>query len=85
MRYKKDEHAAGASSARNKLASFLRDHGIDIPEREYPPDDIDFLRCIYTWAHSRGAKVPELDRIMELEKQAEAANQELIRQFSTNF
>ena len=81
MRYKKDEHAAGASAARHKLASFLRDHGIDVPQREYPPDDIDFLRCIYTWAHSRGAMVPELDLILEIEIQAEAENRRLIQGF----
>jgi hypothetical protein len=40
-----DDFAAGASAARNKLAAYLRAHGVDVRTSRSgrPPDDDDFL------------------------------------------
>jgi hypothetical protein len=88
MRYprrtnREDAEASGASAARNKLAAYLREHGVNIPRLEYPPEDLDFLLAIYAWAASRGAALPEYDRIMEAQKTAETENQKFLRVFNT--
>jgi len=41
-----NEFAAGASAARNKLAAYLRQHGVPVPYTWYPPTDEDFLEAI---------------------------------------
>lgn len=43
-----EDFAAGASAARNKLARFLRENGIDVQLSRYgcPPSDRDFLDAI---------------------------------------
>jgi len=42
------DFAAGASAARNKLASYLRENGINVRTSRYgcPPDDEDFLQSV---------------------------------------
>jgi hypothetical protein len=49
--------AAGASAARNKVASYLRQHGIPVPCRWYPPSDEDFLEGIRIALYSRCRRV----------------------------
>lgn len=51
MTYYDDRGAAGASSARNKLASVLREYGISV--RGNPPDDLDFMSAIKAWADGK--------------------------------
>lgn len=41
-----NDFAAGASAARNKLAAYLREHGIPVPYTWHPPADEDFLQAI---------------------------------------
>ena len=43
-----NDGGTGASSARNKLASYLRAHGINVYGN--PPEDRDFWHAIQEWA-----------------------------------
>lgn len=53
-----EDFASGASAARNKLASFLTEHGLKIPLRDRPPEDEDFWHAIQEFAERYGATLP---------------------------
>lgn len=53
-----DEYAAGASAARNKLASHFRDNGIPVRPSLYgsPPTDADFVKAILSATSDEGSQ-----------------------------
>jgi hypothetical protein len=53
-----EDHAAGASAARNKLAGFLRERGLKIPFGYTPPENDDFWYAIQEFAERYGATLP---------------------------
>jgi hypothetical protein len=61
MAWGNDQHAAGASKARNKLASYLAAHGIPIrPSISNPPQNQDFLAAIQAYAEWYARKNPKI-------------------------
>lgn len=56
-----EDFKAGASAARNKLAGFLRDRGLDIPSGDTPPENEDFWCAIQEFAERHGATLPPLN------------------------
>ena len=60
----RDDFAAGASSARNKIAAFLEEHGIAVPRSRSgaPPTDEDFLRAVLAATQSADATPAEATR-----------------------
>jgi hypothetical protein len=61
MAWSVDQHAAGASKARFKLARYLNDNGIYVrAAANHPPEDYDFMVAIKRYAESYSKKHPKI-------------------------
>lgn len=55
-----EDRAGGASAARNKLAAFLIDRGLEIPTCFGPPENEDFWYAIQEFSIKHGAVLPKM-------------------------
>jgi hypothetical protein len=58
-----DDGGAGASKARNKLATYLRAHGLSISGGFEPPSDEDFWQAIQTYARAYTRLNPQIKTV----------------------